>query len=47
VSFLLGMTVGTIAIDLLWRLKIREKAATGFRLHVLGKLYRVTEDDPQ
>jgi hypothetical protein len=30
-------------MDFLWRVRIREKAVTGFRLPLLGKLYEVRE----
>jgi hypothetical protein len=44
--FAFGLACGMLLTDFLWRVKIREKATTGFRLPVWGKLYNVSEDKP-
>lgn len=41
---LFGFAFGLWSANLAWRAKIREKATSGFRLPVGGKLYLVRED---
>lgn len=40
-----GLCVGLWTANKLWKVKIREKAASGFRLECDGKLYDVRESD--
>lgn len=42
----LGFTIGGWLADILWKMKIRDKAESGHRLECQGKLYNVTEDQP-
>lgn len=44
--FGLGLCAGMLLSHFLWCIKIREKAITGFRLAVSGRLYTIREDTP-
>lgn len=41
--FGIGLCSGMLLTNFLWVVKIREKAASGFRLEVRGRLYDVRE----
>lgn len=40
-----GLVSGMVLVSFLWRIKIREKAASGFRLECGGRLYDIRESD--